>query len=396
MKFNLTTLGDVCIGKGEYGIGASAVPFNDELYRYIRITDINENGTVDENKLICVDDDNACKYLLEKNDICFARTGNSTGKSYFYDGTIKNLVFAGFLIRFKLNPDEINPKYMKYYTLTQQYKNWVSEIQTGSTRGNINANMYGLMPLRLPNIEYQNKMVHLLDKINYKIEENNYTNDNLHGIAKNMFLNIYNTGTECKLEDLIHDIQSGSREKGGAVNEGIPSIGAEKIERIGIYNYSNEKYISENFFKKMKKGIVKSGDVLLYKDGAYTGKVSMALNEYPHKECAINEHVFILRTKDNFANYYLYFLLNYDITKQKIMAMAQSKAAQPGLNQVEIKSTKVNIPNKESIIEFERNVKPLMEKLIENSKENKILTDLRDTLLPKLMNGEIYLENIEI
>jgi len=179
MKFNNTILKDVCKGKGEYGIGASAVPYNNQLYKYLRITDISENGEVDERNLVCVDDENANKYLLKENDICFARTGNSTGKSYFYDGSIKELVFAGFLIRFSLDENKINPKYMKYFTLTSKYKNWVAEIQTGSTRGNINANMYGLLSLCLPPRNYQDKMVTILDRITNKIEQNTQTNNNL-------------------------------------------------------------------------------------------------------------------------------------------------------------------------------------------------------------------------
>ena len=76
--------------------------------------------------------------------------------------------------------------------------------------------------------------------------------------------------------------------------------------------------------------------------------------------------------------------------------LASSKAAQPGLNQAELKSIEINICNKEDIINFENNIKPIMEKIALNSLENKKLSELRDTLLPKLMNGEIDLDNIEI
>jgi len=218
----------------------------------------------------------------------------------------------------------------------------------------------------------------------------------LHEIAENLFLQINVKGTEETLEKLLFEIQTGSRQKGGAVDNGIPSVGAEKIEKLGIYDFSSEKYISEEFYSKMKNGIIKSGDVLLYKDGAYTGKVTMALNDFPHKKCAVNEHVFILRTKNNWANMFLYFLLNYSGVKEQIISRASSKAAQPGLNQIELKSVKINLPDKTTIEEFERQVKPIVEKIIQNSTENKYLSQLRDTLLPKLMNGEIDLDKIEI
>ena len=179
MEFNKVTLDEVSVNGGSYGIGASAVEYKKDLYTYLRITDINEDGTLNYKNMMSVNDDKASQYLLHENDICFARTGNSTGKSYFYDGKVINLVYAGFLIKFSLDPKKVNPRYIKYYTLTKEYKNWVKEIQTGSTRGNINAKMYGNMEIILPERIYQDKVVELLDKVSDKIELNNKTNDNL-------------------------------------------------------------------------------------------------------------------------------------------------------------------------------------------------------------------------
>ena len=83
MYFNIVTLDDISIGKGSYGIGASAVDYNPKLYKYLRITDISEQGRINKDNLMSVDDKEAFKYILKENDIVFARTGNSTGKSYF-------------------------------------------------------------------------------------------------------------------------------------------------------------------------------------------------------------------------------------------------------------------------------------------------------------------------
>ena len=216
----------------------------------------------------------------------------------------------------------------------------------------------------------------------------------MHELAEQQFIKIYNSGNEKTLGNLLDNISTGSRPKGGAQSIGIPSVGAEKIEKFGVYDYSSEKFISEDFYKKLKNGKMKSGDVLLYKDGAYTGKVSMCLNGFPHKESAVNEHVFILNTKDNWAQNYLYFTLYNKENKEMLERLAGSKAAQPGLNQGELKSLKIRICAKEIIENFEANVKPIMENIANNSLENKKLAELRDTLLPKLMNGEIELDKI--
>ncbi|MDT2597999.1 restriction endonuclease subunit S [Enterococcus dongliensis] len=178
------------------------------------------------------------------------------------------------------------------------------------------------------------------------------------------------------------------------MTDGVPSIGAENIERFGIYEYSKEKYISVDFFNKLNRGIVQSGDVLLYKDGAYTGKSSLALDDFPHAQCAINEHVFILRPNNDVpSSFFLYYLLQNDENKQALSSRASSKAAQPGLNQTEVKTLPILLPSKEDIIKFNSDVSGLMHQIANNANENRKLARLRDTLLPKLLSGEISVTN---
>ena len=99
MNITKVKLSDICIGKGNYGIPASAVPFSEDLYTYLRITDINDDGTLNLSDKKSVNDPKAKNYILKENDIVFARTGNSTGRSYFYDSQDGELVYAGFLIK---------------------------------------------------------------------------------------------------------------------------------------------------------------------------------------------------------------------------------------------------------------------------------------------------------
>lgn len=173
------TLAEISNGKGEYGIGAPAIPYDENKYTYLRITDINDDGTLNKNSLMSVDAEDANRYLLAKNDIVFARTGNSTGRSYFYDGSDGELVYAGFLIRFRLNESIVNPRILKYYTHSKPYFDWVKSFDTGGTRGNINAKTYGDMPIHLPPISVQNRIVEILGAIDDKIEYNRRINDNL-------------------------------------------------------------------------------------------------------------------------------------------------------------------------------------------------------------------------
>ena len=176
---NYKTLTEFSVGGGSYGISASAVNKSDELPTYLRITDIYDDGTIDFEGLMSVDDGKSGKYILEPNDIVFARTGGSTGRNYFYDGTDGEFVYAGFLIKFSIDPEKCNPKFIKYYCQSQDYKDWVQSFNTGSTRGNINAKTYGGMPIPDLSREQQDLIVNTLSSFDERIVENKKINHHL-------------------------------------------------------------------------------------------------------------------------------------------------------------------------------------------------------------------------
>jgi len=171
-------------GKGSYGIAASAVPYAKDKYTYLRITDINDDGTLNIDDLKSVDDPDAFNYVLQPNDIVFARTGASTGRNYFYDGGDGTFVYAGFLIKFSIDPNKVNPLYVKYFCQSQKYRDWIYSFNTGSTRGNINERTLAQMPIELPSRRQQDLLVENLSKIDAKIKLNNQINRNLRVQAK--------------------------------------------------------------------------------------------------------------------------------------------------------------------------------------------------------------------
>ena len=182
MIFNKKTLNELSIdGRGTYGIGAQAVEYSEDLYTYLRITDINDDGTLNLTDLKSVNDEKASEYLLKPNDIVFARTGASTGRNNFYDGTDGEFVYAGFLIKFSIDPQKVNPKFVKYFCLSDVYKGWIHSFNTGSTRGNINAKTLGGMPIPIPSRAQQDGIVSILSDIDKKIKINKEINDNLLG-----------------------------------------------------------------------------------------------------------------------------------------------------------------------------------------------------------------------
>jgi type I restriction enzyme M protein len=113
----------------------------------------------------------------------------------------------------------------------------------------------------------------------------------------------------------VAEIESGSRQKGGAIESGIPSIGGEQIDEKGKIRFNKMKYISKEHFRGMAKGILRRGDVLIVKDGATTGKTGIFTHDMPS---AVNEHVFILRAKEPIQPYYLYCSVRSEAFQDKL------------------------------------------------------------------------------
>ncbi|NLD50798.1 MAG: hypothetical protein GX660_26960, partial [Clostridiaceae bacterium] len=121
------------------------------------------------------------------------------------------------------------------------------------------------------------------------------------------------------LEDYIESLESGKRPKGGAINEGVPSIGGEHLTSDGRFDFTNMKYIPEEYFNNLTSGRIKEGDILIVKDGATTGKVSYVTNDFPYSKAAINEHVFLIRTRKELNSKFLFYYLLSDQGNRKVL-----------------------------------------------------------------------------
>ena len=151
---NTITLEELC-GKGKYGSGASAIEYDDSLPRYVRITDINESGDLNNKKMSPSEFDE--QYILKNHDLLFARTGATVGKTYLYKESDGELIYAGYLIKFKI-PKPHNASYFFHFTKTNYYKSWVDNQQNVVAQPNINARQYGNeLAIPLPSIELQNQ-----------------------------------------------------------------------------------------------------------------------------------------------------------------------------------------------------------------------------------------------
>jgi len=174
-KYIKKCLKDLSITKGKYGSGSPAGEYQEGKPRYIRITDINEDGKLNDNITSPKNEENIEKYILKYGDVLFARTGATVGKTYKYSEKDGYCIYAGYCIKFSINLKLINPDYIFAFTKTEEYKRWVKNKQRVVAQPNINAEEYGReLMIPVPPITLQNKfseIVKQIDKQKFEIEK---------------------------------------------------------------------------------------------------------------------------------------------------------------------------------------------------------------------------------
>jgi len=162
MGWEFKRLAEVSKESLSYGSGASAIEY-DENIRYIRITDINENGYLN-NDIVSPSEINK-KYFLEEGDILFARSGATVGKTLRYKNSYGQSIYAGYLIKLVPNVDIVLPDFIYYFTKTNYYKRLIESNIKAVAQPNINAKQYGDFLLPLPPIDLQNKFAQIVTNI---------------------------------------------------------------------------------------------------------------------------------------------------------------------------------------------------------------------------------------
>lgn len=163
-NFNCIKLKQLAIGKLTYGANESADQEVKEHPRYIRITDIKEDGTLHPETFKSLSPETAEQYLLSNNDILFARSGATVGKTFKYSDSWGVCCFAGYLIKISINAKIANPDYIFYYLNSHAYWEYVSSNQSQSTIQNVSAEKYANFTIAVPKLAEQNAIVNYLNK----------------------------------------------------------------------------------------------------------------------------------------------------------------------------------------------------------------------------------------
>ncbi len=158
-------LRDCLIEKPTYGANASSKEYLNDTPRYIRITDIDDEGNLIKDDIVSIDTDDYKNYILLDNDFLFARTGNTVGKTLLYDSKMGQAVYAGYLIRFRLDQKKLLPKFLFYFTKSLKYESFKRKMTKVGAQPNINSEEYQSMILPGLPIEIQENIVEKLNSM---------------------------------------------------------------------------------------------------------------------------------------------------------------------------------------------------------------------------------------
>ena len=411
MEWKEVRLGDVC---SELSDGLHKAPKFIEKGEYIFVNAKNlYNGYI-------LDNDPTKKTSREE----YLKYKKPLGKHtilYSIDGTIGNIaryrgekcVLGKGACYLNCNPQIVESSYLYYQLQGPHFKSYIHLMSTGSTIKHISLKTMREYVFELPSLTDQRRIASILSSLDRKIELNNKINADLEEMAQAIFKNWFVDFEPFKdgkfvdselgmipegwrvsqIADIPHILETGKRPKGGAVEKGIPSVGAEHVKGMCAYDYSKTKYINCEFAAKLKTGKINGYELMIYKDGGKPGyfipNFSIFGEGYPFENCYLNEHVFKLDFDGNKGfNIFCYFFFKTEQIMSYFNAQG-AKAAIPGINKKDVENIYIFSPDNESVIKFGEFAYPLFKQMLKNAIENRTLSLLRDTLLPRLMSGEL-------
>lgn len=375
-------LGDVC-SDISYGYTASAIKKSIGP-KFLRITDIVPDRINWSNVPYCkINDSDIDKYKLKIGDIVIARTGATTGFNKIIKGKIQS-IFASYLIRYRVNLNVGHPFYIGYVLQSSYWTEFVKSIIGGSAQPGANAKQFASFEFSLPPLPEQEAIAEVLSSLDDKIELLHKQNKTLENIAQTLFHEWFiEDAKEDWEEKTLSDIMYFNPEYSLSKGTNAPYLEMKNVNPIRFHpdNWSFRDFTSGMRFK--------NGDTLLARitpclENGKTCYVSF-LNK---DEIGWGSTEFIvMRMKEHYHKFISYLIakdsnFRYFATKNMTGTSGRQRVQANSLKNFTIK-----IPDKEKIQELNLKLDAIQNKLFYTYKQIAILNKLRDTLLPKLMNG---------
>ena len=393
--YPMVKLKNLLLSKPQYGANeAGIVRENNTQPRYIRITDIDENGLISTKEFGATATNVEEKYILHKDDILIARSGATVGKSYIHRELPYTCLYAGYLIRFLVNPDRLLPEYLFTYTQLNPYKEWVNAFQRPSGQPNINAEEYQSLEIPLPPSDIQNEIVSIIQTAYSKNQERELDAQRLlESIDEYLFNELGVSLPEIRNElknrmFLLNRSELEGRFDPTVYKDGIKLISTKwdnvKLSKVAYVNpngaYKGERIETPISFVPMEviderfSEITTMGETTIEQSSGFTkfregdllwakitpcmqnGKSAVAKNLTNGLGCGSTEF-FVLRPKDErLAIEYLHVILHMKCVRETAMLYFGGSAGQQRVSSSFLENFNLPLPPKEKQVEIAQHV----------------------------------------
>lgn len=385
MKYNWEKckIGDICNSVSETYKGS------DEKVVLINTSDVLEGIILNHNKVDNKNLKGQFKKTFQKNDILYSEIRPANKRFAFVNiEDTYNYIASTKLMVIRPCIDKVLPEYLYMLLKSQSLINelqHLAETRSGTFPQITFSSELAPMQIILPPVETQRKIVKVLSDIDDKIELNNSLNNNLEQQAIALYDDLISRNKENLKEISLSDIANitmGQSPNGSSYNEdGSGTVFYQGRAEFGF------RYPTRRLYTTEPKRMAYYNDVLM-SVRAPVGDINVA-----YEDCCIGRGLAAIQSKINTPSFILYTMYNL---KKDLNIFNGEGTIFGSVNKDSLNSLKLNIPSREEILKFEQTVAPL-DKLIENNyRENTRLIQLRDTLLPKLMSGEIDVSNVDI
>ena len=421
---------DLCskIGSGATPKGGKNAYLGGE-YALIRSQNVLHNDFSNEG-LAFIDDDqtkNLENVSVEEDDVLLNITGDSVARCCNVPKEVLPARVNQHVMIIRTNSNELCPYYLKYYLISRQLQSFLLTLASaGATRNALTKSMIENLEIKNLDITVQKSISSFLRKFDKKIQKNKKENETLEEIAKTLFKSWFidfdpvrakaegrPTGLSKEISDLFPDSYEGSElgeipkgwkasqvkdfcsviQKGIAPkyteNQSYPVINQKCIRNLEI-NFDLCRFTE--YKKVMEDRYLENFDILLNSMGTGTLGRSALFVEH-HTKAVVDGCISVMRGKSK--NFSLYVYQSISRREDEIINLSQGSTGQTTLKTEDIGNLNLIQPTNELIELFGKSVIDLHLKKYSNSQENKVLSNLRDTLLPKLISGELKISDTE-
>jgi type I restriction enzyme S subunit len=295
----------------------------------------------------------------------------------------------------------LDPRWLSYY-INGVASGFVASRLVGAVQQHFNVGAAREIALTMPPLSEQRDIGSTLGALDDKIESNISAIGQLEALGACLLESAVEVNShgipeydsERRIGAILAVLETGSRPKGGVVDslDGVVSLGAENVQSAGISTSSKFKRVSAEFAESMRRGRLRDGDVLVYKDGGtpgnFTPHVSAFGQGFPVDDATINEHVYRVRSGDGISQALLYWMLRSPWMDHE-MRKRGTGVAIPGLNSSNFRDLPLPVLVDRDVGLLNDTLGPMLQSMLHLGAECAQLGALRDALLPELLSGRI-------